>query len=289
MKGIILAGGSGTRLYPSTKIVCKQLLPVYDKPLIYYSLSHLMLMGITEILIISTPKDLPRIKDLLFDGSHLGLCIAYQPQMQPRGIAESFLLAKEFIGQDSVCLILGDNIFFGHGLIPMITQHMDALDGAVVFGYNVDDPQRYGVVEFDDQGRVLSIEEKPQHPKSHFAVTGLYLYDNSVVEIAQGLTPSHRGELEITDVNNQYLQRKKLKVQLLGRGHAWLDTGTCDSFLDAANYVATMERRQGLKIGCPEEVAYRKGFITKAQFHDLIKDVKNSAYGQYLRKVEQES
>jgi glucose-1-phosphate thymidylyltransferase len=288
MKGIILAGGSGTRLYPATRVVCKQLLPVFDKPMIYYPLSVLMMAGIKEILIISTPSDLPRFEELLGDGSQLGLHLSYRVQREPRGLAEAFLIGREHIGGDSASLILGDNIFFGHDLPAMLREAASLRQGARVFGYYVRDPQRYGVVEFDGAGRVLSIEEKPQRPKSNYAVVGLYFYDNSVVEIAQSLRPSARGELEITDVNNEYLRRGLLNVTLIGRGYAWLDTGTHQSMVDATLYVKTIEDRQGLKIACIEEIAYRTGLIDRAQLLKLAEPLRKSGYGEYLLQVADE-
>ena len=284
MKGIILAGGKATRLYPVTKSVCKQLLPVYDKPMIYYPLSVLMLAGIKDILIISTPEDLPRFKDLLNSGKDYGLNIEYAEQKEPKGLAEAFIIGETFIGKDSVCLVLGDNIFFGHGISDVLKEAVLQKQGATVFGYYVKDPQRYGVVEFDSNDDVISIEEKPKNPKSNWAITGLYFYDNSVVEIAKNIKPSERGELEITDVNNSYLQQKQLKVKSLGRGYAWLDTGTHDSLLDAAMFIKTIEERQGLKIGCIEEIAYNMGFINKEQLKAIAQKV-NTNYGDYLMDV----
>jgi glucose-1-phosphate thymidylyltransferase len=283
-KAIILAGGSGTRLHPITREVCKQLLPVYDKPMIYYPLSVLMLAGLREILIISTPQDLGRFRNLLRDGSQLGLHLSYKEQPRPEGLAQAFILGREFIGQDKVCLILGDNIFYGHGLQKILQQAKELDTGGVIFGYWVQDPQRYGVVEFDSSGRVYSIEEKPKRAKSHYAVPGLYFYDNQVVKIASELQPSARGELEITDVNNFYLQRGQMRVELLGRGMAWLDTGTPDSLLDASTFVATVEKRQGLKVSCIEEVAYRMGFIDAEQVRRLAQEY-NNEYGAYLLRI----
>lgn len=285
MKGIILAGGSGTRLYPVTLSVCKQLLPIYDKPMVYYPLSVLMLAGIRDILIISTPQDLHRFRDIFRDGSHLGLKFSYKEQPQPNGIAEAFILGEEFIGDDDVCLILGDNIFYGHGLIDLLRKaagNVEKNGGAVVFGCYVNDPERYGVVAFGKEGNVLSIEEKPKTPKSNYAVTGLYFYDNQVVDIARGLKPSGRGEFEITDVNKEYLKRDVLRVELLGRGYAWLDTGTHDSLLEAGEFIATIEKRQGLKIACIEEIAYSLGYINKEQIMRLAEPFKKNGYGQYL-------
>lgn len=285
MKGIILAGGSGTRLYPTTQVVCKQLLPVYDKPMIYYPLSTLMLAGIRSTLIISTPQDLPRFEEMLGDGSHLGLSLSYKVQEEPRGLADAFRIGADFVNGDSVCLVLGDNIFFGHGLTEMLMEAKSQKNGATVFGYYVNDPERYGVVDFDKKGNVLSIEEKPQNPKSNYAVIGLYFYDNDVITIAENLKPSARGELEITDVNNIYLQRKQLKVQLMGRGFAWLDTGTHQSMVDATMFVKTIEDRQGLKIACIEEIAYKMGFITEKQLIKLSEPLCKSGYGEYLLKL----
>lgn len=282
MKGIILAGGAGTRLHPITKSVCKQLLPVYDKPLIYYPLSVLMLGKIKDILLISTPEDLPKFKSLLGDGSNIGISISYKEQIKPRGIAESFIIAEDFIGNDDVCLILGDNIFFGHGLPDLLKEAIKEISGATIFGYFVKDPERYGVVSFDENNKVMSIVEKPIKPESNYAVTGLYFYDSRVVEIAKNLKPSERGELEITDVNNEYLKLNELKVKLIGRGYAWLDTGTLDSLLDASNYIATIERRQGLKIGCIEEIALREGFISEDEFKEIIRTMPENAYRKYL-------
>ncbi len=285
MKGIILAGGSGTRLYPITISVSKQLLPVYDKPMIYYPLSVLMLAGIREILIISTPHDLPKFKDLLKDGSQWGVDFSYAEQAEPNGLAEAFIIGEDFIENDSVCLILGDNIFYGHDLKIKVQNASKMQNGATVFGYYVTDPERYGVAEFDANMNVVSIEEKPKYPKSNYAVTGLYFYDNEVVNIAKNIQPSDRGELEITDVNKEYLKQGKLKMQILGRGYAWLDTGTHDSLVDAGNYIATIEKRQGLKIACLEEVAYHMGFIDKAQFKEITKTLIKSEYGKYLQRI----
>jgi glucose-1-phosphate thymidylyltransferase len=283
-KGIILAGGSGSRLYPATHVVSKQLLPVYDKPMIYYSLSVLMLAEIKEVLIISTPMELPRFRQLLGDGSRLGMQLSYAPQPEPRGLAEAFIIGKEFIGDCPVTLILGDNILYGPNLPEKLTRHTGINSGATVFSYPVSDPERYGVIEMDKECRAISIEEKPKNPKSNLAVTGLYFYDNQVVEMAHNIKPSHRGELEITDINNLYLQHGKLNVEVLGRGFAWLDAGTEESMLDAANYIATISRRQGLRIGCIEEIAWRNNWIDVDQFMALGKVIESSQYGQYIIK-----
>src|SRR3989440_8678656 len=285
MKGIVLAGGAGTRLHPVTQVLSKQLLPVYDKPMIYYPLSTLMLAGIRDILVISTPQDTPRFEQLLGDGRQWGLRLAYAAQPRPEGIAQAFVIGRDFVGRDRVALILGDNIFFGHDLGPLMMRGVERERGATVFAYTVNDPQRYGVVEFDESGRALSIEEKPKQPKSRYAVTGLYFYDADVVNIAAGLKPSARGELEITDVNRVYLERGELDVLPMKRGMAWLDTGTHEALLEAAHFIETIERRQGLKIACPEEVAYRMGFIDAKQLEALAAKVGKSSYGEYLRRV----
>jgi len=285
MKGIILAGGSGTRLYPITSSISKQMLPVYDKPMIYYPLSVLMLAGIREILIISTPRDLPGFRDLLGNGLSLGLKFSYKEQPSPDGLAQAFILGEDFIGEDTVCMILGDNIFYGHGFGEALMKTAELKKGACIFGYYVNDPERYGVVEFDKERKVTSIEEKPIKPKSNYAVTGLYFYDNSVVEKAKALKPSSRGELEITDLNRVFLEEGTLEIKLMGRGMAWLDTGTYESLLQAANFIATLEQRQGLKASCIEEIAYKRGFITKSQLINLAQPIKNSQYGKYLLRI----
>ncbi|HRG67270.1 MAG TPA: glucose-1-phosphate thymidylyltransferase RfbA [Saprospiraceae bacterium] len=284
MKGIILAGGLGTRLYPLTLAMSKQLMPIYDKPMIYYPVSTLMLAGIQEVLIISTPKDLPHFKELLKDGSQLGMQISYKEQLIPNGLAQAFVLGKEFIGKDPVCLILGDNIFYGHKIPDLLKANVNP-SGGVIFAYPVADPERYGVVEFDDELNAISIEEKPENPKSHFAVPGIYFYDNSVVAIAENLKPSARGEFEITDVNKEYLLAKNLKVSVLGRGVAWLDTGTHESLMQASQFIQVIEQRQGLKIGCIEEVAYLMGFITIEQLYEQAYLLRKSTYGEYLMKI----
>ena len=287
MKGIVLAGGSGTRLYPITKGVSKQLLPVYDKPMIYYPLSVLMLAGIQEILIISTPEDLPNFEKLLGDGSDIGLQLSYKEQPSPDGLAQAFIIGEEFIGSDDVCLVLGDNIFYGYGFTGMLQNAIrNVSEGkSTVFGYYVNDPERYGVAEFDDDGSVISIEEKPKEPKSNFAVVGLYFYTNNVVEIAKKIKPSHRGELEITSVNQEYLKLQNLKVELLGRGFAWLDTGTHDSLMEAGQFIETIEKRQGLKVACLEEIAFRMKYIDAAQVKKLAEPLRKNGYGQYLLKL----
>lgn len=285
MKGIILAGGSGTRLYPLTKATSKQLMPVYDKPMIYYPMSVLMLAGIREILIISTPQDTPRFEDLFGDGNELGLSIQYAVQPSPDGLAQAFLIGEEFIGKDSVCLILGDNIYYGGGLSKLLQRSAAKADGATVFGYHVNDPERFGVVEFDDQMQAVTIEEKPEKPKSNYAVTGLYFYDNDVIEIAKNIKPSSRGELEITDVNQAYLEKGKLSVEIMGRGFAWLDTGTHESLLEASSFIATIEGRQNLKVACLEEIAYRMGYINREELIQLAQPLKKNQYGQYMLRL----
>lgn len=288
MKGIILAGGAGTRLYPITKVVSKQLLPIYDKPMIYYPLSVLMLAGIRDILVISTPKDLPNFKSLLGDGGEYGINLEYREQPHPEGLAQAFIIGKDFIGDDNVCLILGDNIFYGHGLPELLfdaKKNVEKSGIATIFGYNVRNPKRYGVVEFDKNGTVVSIEEKPENPASNFAVVGLYFYPNSVVEVAEKVKPSDRGELEITTVNQTYLKNEQLKVELMGRGYAWLDTGTHESLLEASQFVETIERRTGLKIASLEEIAYQKGYIDSNQLDDLISSTYNEEYKKYLERL----
>jgi glucose-1-phosphate thymidylyltransferase len=285
MRGIILGGGAGTRLYPATRVVCKQLLPVYNKPMIYYPLSVLMLAGIREILIISTPQDLPRFESLFGDGSHLGLVFHYMEQKESKGIAEALLIGEEFVREEPVCLILGDNIFYGHGLPELLRKSADLKNGAIVFGYYVKDPQRYGVVCFDSKAKVISIEEKPEYPKSNYAVVGLYFYDGYATRLAKTLSPSKRGELEITDLNNEYLRQGQLTVQLMGRGFAWLDTGTHDSLVEASLYVKAIEDRQGQSIACIEEIAFLMGYIDRDGLRKLIEPLLNSSYGEYLLRI----
>lgn len=288
MKGIILAGGSGTRLYPITRGISKQLIPVYDKPMIYYPLSTLMLAGIRDILVISSPEYTPSFERLLGNGADLGINLEYKVQEKPNGLAEAFILGKDFIGSDSVCLVLGDNIYYGSGLSKLLQEAAANESGATVFGYHVNDPERFGVVEFDDNQHALSIEEKPQNPKSNYAVTGLYFYDNDVVHIAENIVPSDRGELEITDVNKEYLKRGKLDVKLMGRGYAWLDTGTHDSMLEASSFISTIQKRQNLKVSCLEEIAYRQKWISKNQLVELAQPMKKNDYGQYLLRIAEE-
>ncbi|MBY7114809.1 MULTISPECIES: glucose-1-phosphate thymidylyltransferase RfbA [Bacillus] len=285
MKGIILAGGSGTRLYPLTQIVSKQLLPIYDKPMIYYPLSVLMLAGIREILIISTPQDINKFEQMLGDGSKYGITLSYTVQPYPEGIAQAFIIAEEFIGNDNIALILGDNIFYGHGLTELLEKAVKKTSGATVFGYYVNDPERFGVVEFDSKKRVIDIMEKPKEPKSNYAVTGLYFYDKRVIEIAKNIKPSNRGELEITDINKEYLEMGELEVELLGRGYAWLDTGTHESLLEAAQFIETIEKRQSLKVACLEEIAFKKKYITKQQLLKMANSVKENQYSRYLLRV----
>lgn len=288
MKGIILAGGSGTRLYPITKSISKQLIPIYDKPMIYYPMSVLMLAGVQDILIISTPRDTPRFEELFNDGHDLGLNITYKVQEKPNGLAEAFIIGEDFIGDDSVCLVLGDNIYYGRGLSEMLQHAASKKNGATVFGYHVNDPERFGVVDFDESMHAKSIVEKPEHPASNYAVTGMYFYDNQVVDIAKSIKPSARGELEITDINQTYLNRGELNVEVMGRGFAWLDTGTHDSLQEASSFIATVEKRQNLKVACLEEVAYRMGYIDKDKVYKLAQPLKKNDYGQYLLRLIEE-
>lgn len=285
MRGIILAGGSGTRLYPLTKVVSKQLMPIYDKPMIFYPMSTLMLAGIKDILIISTPSDTARFEQLFGDGTELGLNITYKVQKNPDGLAQAFIIGEEFIGEESVCLILGDNIYYGSGLSKLLQRSASKENGATVFGYHVHDPERFGVVEFDENMKAVSIEEKPSNPKSNYAVTGLYFYDNDVVKIAKGIKPSPRGELEITDINKAYLEKGKLDVEIMGRGFAWLDTGTHESLLEASTFIETIEKRQNLKVACLEEIAFRMGYITREQLIELAQPLKKNGYGQYMLRL----
>lgn len=288
MKGIILAGGNGTRLYPLTKVISKQLLPIYDKPMIYYSLSVLMLAGIKDILLISTPQDIDRFKLILGNGSEWGIQLSYAVQSKPNGLAEAFLIGESFIGNDHVALVLGDNIFYGQGLTSLLTQSIMRHKGATIFAYYVNNPSQFGVIDFDKRNKVVSIEEKPENPKSNYAVTGLYIYDNRVIEIAKNLTPSSRGELEITDINNVYLEMGELQVEILGRGYAWLDTGTHETLLQASQFIETIEKRQSLKVACLEEIAYRKGYISKEQLLLQANNIGNNRYGEYLKKIANE-